>query len=198
MRARKAVGLLVVGVAVGVADALIFLGFEGLVHDGTDWLWNDLFDSDDQRWVVVPLALVLGVGFSLVLRLLAQPRVRGVGAALLSSLPTTGTPRDVAVILAVGGASLLAGASLGPEAPLVGATAALGAWLAGRGRVGPLVPVVVLASIGALLVAFFGSYVLVLLPLLQLRQKGSLSPAAALTILAAGGGGVFTTRGGKG
>jgi chloride channel protein, CIC family len=192
MRGGKVVGLLVVGVAVGVADALVFLGFEWLVHDGTDWLWNDLFDSDDRRWVVVPLALVLGVGFSLVLRLLDQPRVPELETDLLSSLPTTATPRDIAVILAVGGASLLAGASLGPEAPLVGATAALGAWLAGRGRVGPLAPVVVLASVGALLVAFFGSYVLVLLPLLLLRQKGSLSPAAALTILATGGAAYLT------
>ena len=59
----------------------------------------------------------------------------------------------VAVILLVGLASLAAGASLGPEAALVGAAIALGAWTGGRLNAGPAAPLVVLSSLTGLLVA---------------------------------------------
>ena len=183
--------LAVAGLAVGVVDGLVFLGFEWVAKDGTHWVWNDLAGSDAARWRVVPLAIVLSVGLSAVLRWTRQPRwtpphldplesaEHGDGASpALAALGAT---------LAAGGASMVAGASLGPEAPLMGFAAGLGAWVAARAALGPAGEVLVLASVGALLVAFFGSVIPVLIPLLLLARRGGRPPAVGVvTIVAAG------------
>jgi H+/Cl- antiporter ClcA len=92
------------------------------------------------------------------------------------SEPGPATLTAIVVILVIGVASLLAGASLGPEASLVAASAAIGAWLAsGKAR-----QLLVLASVGALLVAFLGSLVPTLLPLLLLYRREKRLPIAAV------------------
>jgi hypothetical protein len=63
-----------IALAVGVVDGLVFLGFEWVVKHGTNWLWNDVVDSDDVRWRVVPLALALSIALSALMRALGQPR----------------------------------------------------------------------------------------------------------------------------
>lgn len=178
-------------VAVGVVDGIVFLVFEWVVKHGTDWLWNDLVDSDDVRWRVVPLALVLSVVLSALLRRCDQPRlapphVDPLGAA---EDPDVSPPSAAAVgtILAVGAASLLAGASLDPEAPLLATATALGAWAAARAGVGAESDVLVLASAGALLVAFFGSLISLAIPLLILRRQSARPPAGALIAIVAAG-----------
>ncbi|MES1193807.1 MAG: chloride channel protein, partial [Solirubrobacterales bacterium] len=91
----------------------------------------------------------------------------------------------VGTILAIGAAGLLAGASLGPEAPLLGATVALGAWAAARADASAASTVLVLASAGALLVAFFGSLIALAIPLLILRQRTGrfpIAPVVAITL----------------
>jgi H+/Cl- antiporter ClcA len=177
--------------AVGVVDGLLFLVFEWVVKHGTDWLWNDVVDSDDVRWRVVPLALVLSVALSALLRWLNQPRwtpphVDPLGAAEEPDAPPPSVGA-VGTILAIGAAGLLAGAALGPEAPLLGATVALGAWAAARADGDAARTVLVLASAGALLVAFFGSLIALAIPLLILRQQtereraGPHHPVVAIT-----------------
>jgi H+/Cl- antiporter ClcA len=177
--------------AVGVVDGLLFLVFEWVVKHGTDWLFNDVVDSDDVRWRVVPLVLVLSVALSALLRRLGQPRmapphVDPLGAA---EEPDAPPPRvsAVAMILAVGAAGLLAGASLGPEAPLLGAATALGAWAATRADANAGSGVLVLASAGALLVAFFGSLIALAIPLLILRQRIRRPPVGAMVAIVLAG-----------
>jgi H+/Cl- antiporter ClcA len=178
--------------AVGVVDGLLFLVFEWVVKHGTDWLFNDVVDSDDVRWRVVPLALVLSIALSALLRWLDQPRmapphVDPLGAAEEPDAPppNVGT---VGAILAIGAAGLLAGASLGPEAPLLAAATGLGAWAAARVDADPSTPAtgaLVLASAGALLVAFFGSLIALAIPLLILRQRTErtpIGPVAAIVV----------------
>jgi H+/Cl- antiporter ClcA len=180
--------------AVGAVDGLLFLGFEWVVKHGTDWLWNDVVDSDDVRWRVVPLALVLSVALSALLRWLRQPRmapphVDPLGAAEEPDAPPP-SAGAVGTILAVGAAGLLAGASLGPEAPLLGATTALGVWAAARADVRPSSGVLVLASAGALLVAFFGSLIALAIPLLILHQRterGRARPYQAMVAIVVAG-----------
>jgi H+/Cl- antiporter ClcA len=177
--------------AVGVIDGLLFLVFEWVVKHGTDWLWNDLVDSDDVRWRVVPLALVLSVALSALLRWLGEPRwtpphVDPLGAAEEPDAPPP-SAGAVGTILAIGAAGLLAGASLGPEAPLLGAAAALGAWAAARADVDAARAVLVLASAGALLVAFFGSLIALAIPLLILRQRTERLPVAPTVAIVAAG-----------
>ena len=60
-RSRAAVLLGSLALAVGVVNGLVFLGFEWVVNHGSDWLWNDLVNSDEVRWRVVPLALGLSI-----------------------------------------------------------------------------------------------------------------------------------------
>jgi H+/Cl- antiporter ClcA len=177
--------------AVGALDGVLFLGFEWVVKHGTDWLWNDVVDSDDVRWRVVPLALVLSVALSALLRWLGEPRwtpphVDPLGAAEEPDAPPP-SAGAVGTILAIGAAGLLAGASLGPEAPLLGAAAALGAWASVRADATTARAVLVLASAGALLVAFFGSLVALAIPLLILRQRMPRPPVAAVVTIAVAG-----------
>jgi H+/Cl- antiporter ClcA len=180
--------------AVGVVNGLVFMGFEWVVKHGTDWLWNDVVDSDDVRWRFVPLALALSVAFSALLRWRGEPRwtpphldplgpAEGSGGepARAPTLDALGT------VLLVGAAGLVAGASLGPEAPLVGFATALGAWAAARVDVGPVGRVLVLASAGALLVAFFGSLIPIAIPLVIVYQRTRrLQVAAVMPIALAG------------
>ena len=61
---RPVLVLALLALVIGVVDALVFVGFEWVVNQGTDWLWNDVAGSDDVRWRVVPLALGLSIAFS--------------------------------------------------------------------------------------------------------------------------------------
>ncbi|MET0603095.1 MAG: chloride channel protein, partial [Baekduia sp.] len=110
------------------------------------------------------------------------------GAAEERDAPTPSVGA-VATILAVGAAGLLAGASLGPEAPLVAAATALGAWAATRAKADPGSDalVLVLASAGALLVAFFGSLIALAIPLLLLRQRTQQPALGALIAIVVAG-----------
>ena len=130
---RPVLVLALVALAIGVVDAVVFVGFEWVVNHGTDWLWNDVAGSDDVRWRVVPLALVLSIAFSALVRWVGQRRfVEPHLDPLHSSDGPPPTVAGLATILLVGAASLLAGASLGPEAALVGLSAGLGGWAAAR------------------------------------------------------------------
>jgi H+/Cl- antiporter ClcA len=182
----RALGILaLISLVIGAANGLVFLGFEWVINHGTDWIWNDLVDSDDERWRVIPLAIVLSVVFSLLLRFVGearwvQPHLDPLGAAEGSEDAPAPTLRALAAILAVGIGSLLAGASLGPEAPLVAFAAGLGAWIAARAAPGPAGRLFVLASAGALLVAFFGSLVSLAIPLALLVQRTKRVPLPAV------------------
>jgi H+/Cl- antiporter ClcA len=167
-----------ISIAVGVADGLIFMGLEWLVNHGDQWIWNDVFDTDTSRWRVIPLALVLSIAFSLVLRAVREPRWLPPHLDLLEAVgpgdgkaPPPPTLRTIAVILILGAASLLAGASLGPEAPLTATAIALGTWAAARGSLGEASSPLALGSLGALLTAFFGSLVPLVIPLMVMYQR---------------------------
>jgi H+/Cl- antiporter ClcA len=157
----------------GVVNALVFLGFEYIVNHGTEWIWDDVVGSDEVRWRVIPLAIVLSAVYGVFLRVLREPRVTKVeahtGLELDDSKPATF--RAVWVIWLVGVTGLLAGASLGPEMPLFAGSAGLGLWAAAVVKT-PAAKLLALSSAAALLVAFFGSLVPVAIPaLLLLRQQ---------------------------
>ena len=185
----KPAPLAALAIAVGVANGLVFLAFEWLVDHGDDWLWNDAGDSDAVRWHVIPLAIVFSIVFSLVLPAVGQPRWTQPHLDPLAESDKEDAPAfgGLVIILAVGLASLLAGASLGPEAPLFATAAGLGAWLTARGGLGPFGAAVTLASVGALLVAFFGSLIALLIPLLILRKRTGKVPLPAVAMIVVAG-----------
>ncbi len=174
--------LLLAAAAVGAVNALLFLGFEWLVKHGTDAIWNDLAHSDTSRWRVVPLAIAGSLALSLAARAAGQKRLVPVHTDPLQPHGDgeNTTVATVAVTLAVGAVSLIGGASLGPEAPLAAASMSLGVLFA-RAQA------LVLASVGALLVAFFGSLLPIAIPLLLIRRREKrLTLAAALPPVIAG------------
>jgi len=166
-------GIWLAAISLGVVDAVLLRAFELAVNNGTNWLWNDVFQSNIHRWVVVPLAVVLSILLTYVIHTLGEHRAIPVETDEFKHLgSTTGSIQGIGVILAIGLMSLLAGAALGPEAPLMAASAALGAWAAGKAGMDSTKSLLILSSIGALLVAFLGSMFMALVPLLiLLKQK---------------------------
>jgi H+/Cl- antiporter ClcA len=183
---RALVLLALVSLVIGAADGLVFLGFEWVVNHGDDWVWNDLAGSDTSRWRVIPLAIVLSVAFSFVVRAVGESRWVEPHLDPLDAAEEMGDDAPapklgaLGAILLIGASSLVAGASLGPEAPLVGFCAGLGGWVAARAAPGPAGRLLMLASVGALLVAFFGSLVSMAIPLAILYQRTKRLPLPAI------------------
>lgn len=163
------------GVLIGAANALGLLGFEWLVDHLQDLIWNDWAGSDTTRWLVVPLAIAGSIALSLTVRLTRQTRMMPPHTDVLAGVDDIqpGTLKMIAALLVTGLVSLVGGASLGPEGALLPASIAFGAWVAGHRRTsGPVTELLVLSSIGALLVSFFGSVLPAPIPLLIMRRQG--------------------------
>jgi chloride channel protein, CIC family len=185
---KQSLTLLITALVIGALDAVVFKGFEYAVNHGTQYIWNDIFKTDIHRWLVIPLALVLGLILSGLFIALKQhrvvtPKINSVEEETSSEQPTINGLITIAII---GIASLLAGASLGPEASLVALCGGLGAWFAYRTHAIKSVPLFELASVGALLVVFVGALVMILLPLAMLIKKKQLSLTYAAIILLSG------------
>ena len=163
------------GIVIGAANALGLLGFEWVTDQLTNLIWNDWADSDQVRWLVGPLAITSSIALSLALRAVRQTRMQPPRTDVLAHADEVkpGSLRSIAVLLAVGVVSLVGGASLGPEGAVLPASTALGAWAAGRTRTpDTMTELLVLSSIGALLVSFFGSLIPTPIPLLIMRRQG--------------------------
>lgn len=179
-------------IVIGLANAALLFVFELIGVNLTNWLWNSFFHTDTTRWLVVPVAVLLGLALTWVIRGLRGQRVVSPKNDLLEEMQTAPTTlAAIAKILTIGAASLLAGASLGPEASLMSASTGIGGYSAEKWRFKELKQLLILASVGALLVAFIGSYVLVLVPLLLLlkgaKQQGTRPKLSAIVaILLAG------------
>jgi H+/Cl- antiporter ClcA len=186
---NKPATIIVAGL-IGLIVGFLYLGFEWLVNNGTNWLWNDVVESDEYRWRVVPLAIIMSLVLSAMIIVLHKKRVLKPSSDLLGELEDVQktTINDIVVVLIIGALSLIAGASLGPEASLVAASTGVAAWFGGRLNVlkQPTAFVLSIASVGALLAAFFNSLLPVLIPLLVLKQKGKLSKGPAIITLVAG------------
>lgn len=181
---------LAAGFVIGAANALGLLGFEWVVEELQNLIWDDWAGSDETRWLVVPLAIAGSIALSLTVRLTHQTRMVPPHTDVLAEADEVrpGTVGMIAILLLTGVVSLVGGASLGPEGALLPASIALGALLAGRSRTsGPVTELLVLSSIGALLVSFFGSLLPAAIPLLIMRRQGKeLSRRAVVPPLIAG------------
>ena len=164
---------LLAAVIIGVLNPPVLKGFEFIVIEGTEWLWDDLLHADQYRLVAIILPLVGSILLSAAFRMLGQTRIVhqtsdvGEYGSEKTKPPTLG---DIGAVLLIGAGSLLFGASLGPEASLMAFAASLGLLVATRFKLtssGLLKAI----SIGALLIAFTGSLLPALFPFLLLLQK---------------------------
>ena len=167
--------LLGIAVALGAANSLGLLGFEWVTEHLQHLIWLDWANTDERRWLVLPLAIAGSVGLSLTLRTVRQPRLQATHTDFLAEAGQVepSSLKSIGILLLVGVVSLVGGASLGPEGAILPASVALGAWYSGRsGSTAGMSQVLVLSSVGALLVSFFGSLIPAPLPLLMLRKQG--------------------------
>jgi H+/Cl- antiporter ClcA len=186
---KYAIWLLAIGI--GAVNAIILAVFEFVGVDVTNWLWNDLFDTDTHRWAVIPLAWLFGLTLTATILYFKAERAPAPEAELVTLKAAPSSIPEIAVVMVIGAVSLLAGASLGPEASLMVSSVGLGLYASDRWKEGPAKQTLVLASVGALLVSFVYSIILVAVPLLMLfkqsrQQKRLLSKQAAAVIMLAG------------
>lgn len=145
-------------VVASVAVALTYFIFELAVRQSIDFVWDDVFRTDSMRLLVIPLCVGIGLAFYGLQHIL-DPRSEnheshGVGGAVIAP-----TLRNLVVILLLGFLSLLAGASLGPEAVLVPASMVIGGYIGLRLFKKNTLAVSTLAAAGimALMTSFFHS-----------------------------------------
>ena len=164
--------IILVSLLIGILNALFYLAVEFIDTQGTDFLWNDVFNTDQNRILVIPLAIFLSIVFSAVIIFFKQKRIGKSETNLLSDEEVKPTRfKDIITIFIIGCTGLLAGASLGPEGVLVGISSGLGIWFAGRAGKVEASKLLILSSVGALLVGFFGSLLPIIIPILILYKK---------------------------
>ncbi len=144
---RQRAVLLVGSAFVGVFIALVYLGFEGLLHVMQHLVWDDIFHTETNKLSVLLLSIALGMAFFGARQWLDTKKAKESRPAWLEFL----------VILLIGFLSLFAGAALGPEAVLIPAALLGGQLVAKRLKLHSHVGLFGLAGFVALFVAFFSS-----------------------------------------
>ncbi|OGH47930.1 MAG: hypothetical protein A3A51_00320 [Candidatus Levybacteria bacterium RIFCSPLOWO2_01_FULL_39_10] len=163
---------ILISLAIGVANAVVFVLFEFIVNQGTEYLWNELFNTDSLRLALIPVAIFLSIAYSYIIRNFKQNRVGKAETNFLEDEEIKHTDlNDLGTIFVIGAGSLLAGASLGPEASLVGIAGGLGIWFAQKSSDLNSAKLLAISSVGALLVAFFGSLLSILIPIIIIFKK---------------------------
>jgi len=165
--------LWLIALIIGLVNAVVLYFFEIVGIDGTVWLWNDVLQTDTYRWLVIPVGLALGLVLTATFKLVKMQRIQKESSGeLLDEIDESpSTLKSIGAVLLVGAVSLLAGASLGPEASLIAFSLGIAVYVSSALKQGSAKHLIVLASVGALLVAFCHSIVMVLVPLLLLFQQ---------------------------
>jgi H+/Cl- antiporter ClcA len=157
----KKIALLVGVAVVAVLVALTYFGFEYAVAHSITYIWDTLLDTETKRYLVVPLCMLLTMIFFATQHLLDRKsegrEEHGLGGGAIDARFS-----NLVTILFIGFISLVAGASLGPEAVLVPACMVVGAFVATKLFKADKQAVKALAAAGiiALFACFFHSFVI--------------------------------------
>lgn len=167
----KQIKVLLATILVSIGVALTYFYFELAVRVSTVYVWDTLFDSSNMRWLVIPLCFVLTLVYFAAQHFLDH-RAETHESEGLGDMPSP-TVANYLKVLAIGFLSLLAGASLGPEAILVPACMILGAFAGKQLFKEETAAPKLLSLIGfvALFAAFFSSFVAGMLGLLLVMKK---------------------------
>lgn len=152
---------------IGSINACIFLIFEFIVTQGTLYLWDTIFPTQHIRILVIPLAIIFSIVYSWIIKLYKEKRIIDIDTNIIKDTEQdVPTVKNIIKIFIIGAASLLAGASLGPEASLTKIAKNLGLLMSKKEKNPTLSNILMFSSIGALLVAFTGSLFPILIPIL--------------------------------
>lgn len=171
-------------VVTGIAVALIYYGFEQGVAHSINFIWNDTLQSEIHRWIVIPITLVGALVFFAAQHFLdpksEKHEVKGLGGEA-----TKPTFKKLFLVLFIGYFSLLAGASLGPEAILVPACMSAGGLLASKLlRQESAIKILSAAALIALMASFFHSFWVGLLSILLVKKEANIKVTAPLVAIA--------------
>ncbi len=177
-------------IVVGVGVAITYLCFEYAVHHSTSYIWSDLFQTEKYRFLVLPLCLALTLLYFGVRHLLDPKSEKKTEHGLGDAPSPTGL--NFIKVLAIGFLSLVAGASLGPEAILVPASIIIGGYIGANfaGNKKPANKLFAVAGFIALFTAFFNSFLVGLMSLILIKRRFSVRidiKLIALAVLASGG-----------
>lgn len=167
---KKLQSLLLI-VLVSVLVALVYFYFEAAARHSIDFIWNDWLKTNDYRWRVVPLCLVLGLAF-FGLQHYLDPKSEKQESQGLGNAPAP-TLMNLAKVLVIGFLSLIAGASLGPEAILVPASLLIGGIVGAKffRKDAQATSMLELVGFVALFAAFFNSFIAGILGLLLVSKE---------------------------
>lgn len=177
--------LLLATAAVGIGVALTYYLFEGAVHHSINLIWNDWLNTGERRLLVLPLCIVLTLVYFGVQHYL-DPQAETKEQKGLGETPNF-SASNFLKILFIGFLSLVAGASLGPEAVLVPACMVLGGYLGTKlfKKDQPAVKLLTAAGFVALFTAFFSSFFVGLISILLLTKQAKTKINISLLVIAA-------------
>ena len=177
----KRLWLLVTTVIVGFAVALVYFYFEAAVRHGINLIWTDWFDTGAHRWLVVPVCVVVSLAFFGFQHYLDPASERHESHGLGKAPAPTAV--NFAKVLFIGFWSLIAGASLGPEAILVPACMIAGGYIGAKLFKHDNQAIKLLGAAGfiALMAAFFHSFIAGMLGLLLVKRQAK-TPLNIFTI----------------
>ncbi len=170
---------------VSVLVALAYFYFEAAVHYSVNFIWNDWLETGTNRLLVIPLCLILSLAFFGVQHFL-DPKSEKEESHGLGSAPAP-TLTNLGKVLLIGFFSLLAGASLGPEAILVPACLLIGGIIGVKVFKKDTQLSGMLSMVGfiALFAAFFDSFIAGMLGLILVTKEVKVKVTAQLVIIAA-------------
>jgi len=164
MRSLPYYKLLILSAVVGMVSALVVATFFWIMDNGQDLLWVELpkalgqGDFEDSPVLIISLCLIGGLLVGLITHFSKVKPV--ILQEELKEFEVEGriSPKNGIVGMLRGLVALIFGGSIGPEGPLVGATAGIGTWLTERRKVPKqAVPVATYAGISGMFGAFLGS-----------------------------------------
>lgn len=172
-------------ILVSIGVALTYHLFENAVHSSITYVWGTWLDTGTTRWLVIPACIVVGLVFFGLQHYLDQ-KSEAHESEGLGDMPAP-TVINFFKVLLIGFFSLLAGASLGPEAILVPACLLLGSYVGVKLFKKDPEVVKLLAMVGfvALFAAFFKSVIAGLLGLLLVSKQVKIKLNVILIVIAA-------------
>jgi H+/Cl- antiporter ClcA len=162
---KKLLPALLLSFITGALIAGVYQVFTVFVEEAQHFIWFDIADTETNKLAAIPVAIVGGLALAGALRFVHNKGHQEIGHTIASLLETKNIQTVwVARSLAIGAISLVAGASLGPEAILLPVSYGIGYILAKR--LGMDQPQTIgLIAVVALLAAFFNSPAAGLLPI---------------------------------
>ncbi len=169
---------------VGVLVAVVYFLFETAVHSSISFIWDTTFDTENTRWIVLPLCVIISFIF-FGLQHYLDPKSENKEEHSLGGSKVIPSLKNLLSVLIIGYFSLLAGASLGPEAILVPASMITGAYVALKlfKNDQKLSKMLIAASIIALFTAFFHSFFVGMLSLLLIKKISGVKISKELIIV---------------